>query len=84
MAYKLPKGHAYPESSEGRPGPLIREPEGGLNSSFPGSTPVTVEKTSPQSGLLKRLDFTPNGLVNGILYSEILGKPLCKRRRRRF
>ena len=84
MVYKFPKGHAYPESSEGRPGLLVQETDGGLNSSLPESTPVTVENTSPQSSLLKRLDFTSNGLVNGILYSEILGKPLCKRRPRRF
>lgn len=44
----------------------------------------TINKAVQPPGLLSKLDFSANGLVQGILYSEILGKPLCKRGPRRF
>lgn len=84
MNFKLPKGHAYRNSNQGEPGASSQVSDDVLQPTLRKSTPVTVDKTSHRLSLLNRLDFSADGLVNGILYSEILGKPLCKRGPRRL
>jgi hypothetical protein len=44
----------------------------------PGNLPAVARKNTDESKIAESvLDFSPGGLLNGIILSEILGKPRC-------
>lgn len=47
-----------------------------------GNTAAINIKAEPSNPGISLLDFTPENILQGIIFSEILGRPKCRRRGR--